>query len=75
MNDKLLSQFYSDEFTREEVIKFITRQLDKFALEAVYRGEDTKEIATAKQVIDKAFMELGEQFGRLKEPDLTNQSR
>jgi len=62
MNDELLKQFYSSEHMRVEVYKFFKATLDEIALERVYKGQDTKGIADAKEVLVKAEAKLQNKF-------------
>lgn len=56
--EKFLNQFQNDNNTREAVKEFLLKQLDLYALDAVYNKEDTAGIADAKNAIIKAFSEL-----------------
>jgi len=74
MNENL-NRFYNDEYTREDVKSYFLETLDMVALERVYEGEDTKGIADAKEVIEKAFVDLGDVYGKKKETLVTNEAR
>jgi len=73
--EKILNQFQNDEYTREAVKSFFLDQLDKVALERVYDKGDTTGIADARQVIEKAFVELKELYSPDKKVDLVNLAR
>lgn len=62
MNDELLKQFYSQEHMRVEVYKFFKQTLDEIALDRVYKGQDTKGIADAKEVLVRAESNLQAKF-------------
>lgn len=66
--EKLLNQFQNDEHIREAVKEFMYKQLDVYALEAVYAGKDTKGIANAKQAITDAFTVLAGLYDPKKVP-------
>ena len=68
--EKFLNTFQNDEYTREAVKGFFFAQLDKFAIEAVYERKDTKSIADAKDVLEKAFTELNELYGKKREVEV-----
>jgi hypothetical protein len=71
----LLNQFYNDEHTREEVKEFLFQTLDKYALEKVYKKEDTKSIAEAKETIEQAFSELQDLYAPKKKMEVINPAR
>ena len=71
----LLKVFYENEHERETVKYFLLREMDKYALETVYNKEDTKSIAQAKEVIDRAFIELEERYKKQKVVEVTNPAR
>lgn len=71
----LLNNFHNDEHTREAVKDFFLQELDKYALEKVYKKEDTKSIAEAKETIERAFSELHELFNKRKEVEVVNKAR
>lgn len=71
----LLKQFHNDEHTREAVKEFFLSELDKYALESVYDGKDTTGIKDAKKVIENAFIELRELYGKDKRVITINEAR
>ncbi len=48
---------------RESVKAFLLRELDRIALERVYIKGETKDLADAREVIQKAFVTLWESYG------------
>ena len=71
----MLNQFYNDEKTREAVKEFFFEQLDKLALEQVYEGKDTQGVKTAKEAIERSFIELRELYEKKKQVNNVNEAR
>lgn len=68
--EKYLNTFQNDEYVREAVKDFLTSQLNKLALERVYERKNTNDVADAKEIIEKAFVELHELYGKKKPVEL-----
>lgn len=62
MNNDLLKRFFEDEHMRIEVFKFIKQEMDTLALDAVYKGQDTKGYKEAKDTLVKVEQKLFTQF-------------
>jgi hypothetical protein len=73
--EQLLSQFQNDEHTREAVKAFIEMYLNKIAVERVMAREETKDLADAKEVLEGAFVELREAYGKDNNKALINKAR
>lgn len=73
--EKFLVNFQQDEHTREAVRGFILKTLDKYALELIYERGDATHIADAKEVIETAFIELGELYDKQKDTPNVNKAR
>ena len=63
-----LKQFYDDEGMREEVKHFFFEQLDNYALEELYKGEDIQGFKEAKRLVRRAFTKLDFMYGNRKLP-------
>lgn len=64
MDDQLLKQFFDQEHMRVEVYRFFKAEMDKLALEKMYRGEDVSGIKEAREVLVRAEKELQTKFTR-----------
>lgn len=73
--EKILQQFQNDEPMREAVRQHFLLMLDKLALERVYSKQNTSDISAAKETIDKAFIELKEQYGKEDKTKVVNKAR
>lgn len=62
MDDQLLKQFFDQEHMRVEVYRFFKAEMDKLALEKMYRGEDVSGIKEAHEVLVRAERELQTKF-------------
>ena len=61
-----LIEFYKDEDTRENVHNYLTEFLSQEAVKKVFNKEDVSAVAEAKEVIDKAFENMGIMFQETK---------
>lgn len=62
MNKQLLKQFFDQETMRIEVYKFFKSELDKMALDRVYKGADIAGIKEAKDVLIEVEKALQKEF-------------
>lgn len=58
----MLEEFYRNEAMREDVHTFLLKYLEQRAVEKVFDRQDTSAIAEAREMIDGAFVLLGEAF-------------
>lgn len=58
-----IANFVKDTTTKEEVFKYILKNLDEHALKLVYSGQDTKAIKDAKEALLKAKSKMELEFG------------
>lgn len=70
-----LGIFYSNKPLYESVRLYILQTLNEVALEKLFKGEDAKDVAGAKVVIDKVFMNLSETYEPKKEVNIINKAR
>lgn len=76
VNQPELKKFWDDGTMKQAVEEYLAMHLDAMALTRVYRKEDTAGIADAKEIIDNAFAELDDLFGKEKvKGDPTNEAR
>lgn len=68
-----LAEFYNDKAMMEALAAFIAIQLKEIAVERVFRGEDTKALPDAQEVITRTFAALKNTYG--KEPKRTVENR
>ena len=61
-----LIEFYKDEDTRENVHNYLTEFLSQEAVKKVFNKEDVSAVAEAKEMIDKAFENMGIMFQETK---------
>ena len=61
-----LLSFYKDEDTRENVHNYLTEFLSQEAVKKVFNKEDVSAVAEAKEMIDKAFENMGIMFQETK---------
>ena len=58
----LLKRFYENENEREAVKAFLIECLEELAIERVMKKENTDAIADAKEIIERSFTRLKEEF-------------
>lgn len=74
--DTLLRQFNGDVHTKEAVIEYLTDFIAAEGVRRIFRREDVSAVADAKDLIDKAFEALKDQYAiPTKEKAPTNQAR
>lgn len=64
--------FYQNEPMRKAVQSYLVQMVNEEALKKVFKGEDTKGLKDAMEIINKAFIELDESYGA--KPKSTTQS-
>ena len=67
MDNKILRRFYQDARTREVLYNYIVSYYSKVAVERTFAKQDVSHLAEAKDVLDKAFRSLAEQFAEKTE--------
>lgn len=73
--NETLRKFYQDAITRQEVLEFVLDQLNKDALELVYKGEDTTHIAQSRSTLLAAFGELKGLYEKKERKEVLNPAR
>lgn len=72
----ILRRFNGDEQTKQALLEFIHAVINDEALDKMYKRIDVSHISDAKELIDKAFDELNNQYGIKEQPAAnTNQAR
>ena len=60
--NELLQQFYAHTMMKDAVFDYLQETLKSYALERLFAHKDVTGIAEAKDVVDKAFIRLREEF-------------
>ena len=71
-----LQEFYKDVATRENVREFLVQCVTEEMVKVGFEKGDTKPIAEAREIIDKAFEKLDNMFTSKQEPkEIINPAR
>lgn len=67
-----LKEFYLDKTLQDSWAEFIMEVLNTEALRRVYKGEDTSAIKETREIIEKSFNQLRENFKETEERVVEN---
>lgn len=62
-----LKEFYDDKAMQNAWAEFIIEVLNAEALKKVYEGEDTSAVREARNIIEKSFGQLADNFKKVEE--------
>lgn len=71
----ILQRFNADKHLKDALIAYIHDVIDDEALKRMYAGEDVSHIKDARDLIDKAFSDLEEEFIVFKQHEAKNIAR
>lgn len=72
----LLRQFQGDATTKEALIDFLYKSIDREALTRMYKGEDVSHIKDARDLVTKCFDDLDALYKiPTKQHEITNHSK
>jgi hypothetical protein len=67
-----LNSFYQNVVMRDSVKAFMIEELKEMAVEKTFAGQETKGIKEARDCLDKTFNKLGQMYGKIEEPIISN---
>lgn len=71
----ILQRFNSDKHLRDALLEYVHNVIDQEGLAKIYSGEDVSHVKEARELIDKAFNDLQEQYTVYEKHEAQNIAR